>query len=53
MKNRFLIPLIISVVLFIIGAIAANAVIIVPSMIIAPIIALLFWYEEKNEVQKY
>lgn len=53
MKNRFLLPLIIIVVLFVIGAIAANAIIIIPSVIAAPIFALLFWYEEKNEVMKY
>lgn len=53
MKNRFLFPLIIIVVLFIVGAIAASAVMFLISIICAPIIGLLFWYEEKNEVRKY
>lgn len=53
MKNRFLFPLIIIVVLFIVGAIAASAVILIPSIIASPVIGLLFWYEEKNEVRKY
>lgn len=53
MKNKFLFPLLIIVALFIIGAITASAAIIVPSMIAAPIIWLLFWYDEKNEVMKY
>lgn len=53
MKNRFLLPLLIIVVLFIVSAIAANAVLFILSIIAAPIIGLLFWYDEKNEVRKY
>lgn len=53
MRNRFLFPLITNVILFIVGAVSACAVAFVPAIIIAPMLFLLFWYEEKGEVKRY